>query len=110
MHLTKGQDVKMCGVRNDKLALFILNLMDPIRHLRHHLTIHFFRLQWGSANPELSKVQSFKAGVGQDIALHVPPSAAVPELPNDRPHQSPKQSHAEDHSEQIEATSGEDHC
>ena len=25
------------------------------------------------------------------------------------PHQSPKQSHAEDHTEQIEATSGEDH-
>ena len=36
--------------------------------------------------------------------------AAVPELPNDRPHKSPKQSHAEDHTEQIEATSGEDHC
>ena len=35
--------------------------------------------------------------------------AAVPELPNDQPHQSPKQSHAEDHTEQIEATSGEDH-
>ena len=35
--------------------------------------------------------------------------AAVPELPNNKPHQSPKQSHAEDHTEQIEATSGEDH-
>ena len=35
--------------------------------------------------------------------------AAVPELPNDQPHQSPKQSHAEDYTEQIEATSGEDH-
>ena len=35
--------------------------------------------------------------------------AAVPELPNDQSHQSPKQSHAEDHTEQIEATSGEDH-
>ena len=35
--------------------------------------------------------------------------AAVPELPNSKPHQSPKQSHAEDHTEQIEATSGEDH-
>ena len=35
--------------------------------------------------------------------------AAVPELPNNQPHQSPKQSHAEDHIEQIEATSGEDH-
>ena len=34
--------------------------------------------------------------------------AAVPEL-NNNPHQSPKQSHAEDHTEQIEATSGEDH-
>ena len=34
--------------------------------------------------------------------------AAVPELPNDAPHQPPKQSHAEDHTEQIEATSGED--
>ena len=31
---------------------------------------------------------------------------AVPELPNDRPHQSPKQRHAEDRTEQIEATSG----
>ena len=36
--------------------------------------------------------------------------AAVPELPDDRPHQSPKQSHAEDHTEQIEVTSGEDRC
>ena len=35
--------------------------------------------------------------------------AAVPELRNNKPHQSPKQSHAEDHTEQIEATSGEDH-
>ena len=35
--------------------------------------------------------------------------AAVPELPNDQPHQPPKQSHAEDHTEQIEATRGEDH-
>ena len=33
----------------------------------------------------------------------------MPELPNNKPHQSPKQSHAEDHTEQIEATSGEDH-
>ena len=30
--------------------------------------------------------------------------AAVPELPNNKPHQSPKQSHAEDHTEQTEAT------
>ena len=29
---------------------------------------------------------------------------AVPELPNDQPHQLPKQRHAEDRSEQIEAT------
>ena len=35
--------------------------------------------------------------------------AAVPELPNDQPHQSHKQSQAEDHAEQIEATSREDH-
>ena len=35
--------------------------------------------------------------------------AAVPELPNNKPHQSPKESHAEDHIEQIEATSGDDH-
>ena len=35
--------------------------------------------------------------------------AAVPELLNDEPHQSPEQSYAEDHTEQIEATSGEDH-
>ena len=35
--------------------------------------------------------------------------AAVPELPNDQPHQSPKQSYAEEHTEEIEATSGEDH-
>ena len=33
--------------------------------------------------------------------------AAVPELPNDQPHQPPKQSHAEDHTEQIDATSGD---
>ena len=30
--------------------------------------------------------------------------AAMPELPNNEPHQSTKQSHAEDHTEQIEAT------
>ena len=35
--------------------------------------------------------------------------AAVPELLNNKPHQSPKQGHAEDLTEQIEATSGEDH-
>ena len=35
--------------------------------------------------------------------------AAVPELPNDQPHQPPKQSHAEDHVEQNETASGEDH-
>ena len=35
--------------------------------------------------------------------------AAVPELPNEQPHQSPKQSHAEDYTEQIDATSEEDH-
>ena len=35
--------------------------------------------------------------------------AAVPELPNNKPHQSSTQSHAEDHTEQTEATSGEDH-
>ena len=35
--------------------------------------------------------------------------AAVQELPNDQPNQPPKQSHAEDHTEQIEATSVEDH-
>ena len=38
------------------------------------------------------------------------PPAAVPELPNDQPHQPPKQSHSEDYIEQIEAASGEDHC
>ena len=36
-------------------------------------------------------------------------TAAVPELTNNQPHQSPKRSHAEDHTEQIEATSAEDH-
>ena len=36
--------------------------------------------------------------------------AAVPELPNDQPHQPPKQSHAKDHNERIEAASEEDHC
>ena len=35
--------------------------------------------------------------------------SAVPEIPNDQPHQLPKKSHAEDHTEQIEVTSGEDH-
>ena len=35
--------------------------------------------------------------------------AAVPELPNDQPHQPPKQSQAEDHTEQIAATSGENY-
>ena len=35
--------------------------------------------------------------------------AAVPELPNNQLHQSLKQNIAEDHTEQIQATSGEDH-
>ena len=35
--------------------------------------------------------------------------AALPELPSNKPHQSPKQSNVEEHTEQIEATSGEDH-
>ena len=35
--------------------------------------------------------------------------AAVPELPNDQTHRSPKQNHVEDLTEQIKATSGEDH-
>ena len=35
--------------------------------------------------------------------------AAVPELPNDKPHQPPKQSHVEDDTEQTEATGKEDH-
>ena len=35
--------------------------------------------------------------------------AAVPELPNNKPHQSPKQNHAEDHTKQTKATSGENH-
>ena len=34
--------------------------------------------------------------------------AAMPELPNDQPHQPPKQSHAEDPTEQTDATGGED--
>ena len=38
-----------------------------------------------------------------------PSSVIMPELPNNKPHRSSKQSHAEDHTEQIEATSGEDH-
>ena len=36
--------------------------------------------------------------------------AAVPELPDDQPHQPPKQSHVEDHTEQTEVASGEDYC
>ena len=36
--------------------------------------------------------------------------AAVPELPNEQIHQPSKQSHAEDHTDQIETTSGEEHC
>ena len=34
-------------------------------------------------------------------------TSPVPELPNNKPHQSLKQSRAEDHTEQIEATSRE---
>ena len=48
----------------------------------------------------------------QSLVIKLPKKGdltAVPELPNNKPHQSPKQSHAEDHTEQIEATSGEDH-
>ena len=46
----------------------------------------------------------------QSLVITLPKKGnAVPELPNNKPHQSSKQSHAEDHTEQIEATSGEDH-
>ena len=48
----------------------------------------------------------------QSLVITLPPKrqlAAMPDLPNNKPDQSPKQSHAEDHTEQIEATSGEDH-
>ena len=34
---------------------------------------------------------------------------AVPEVPNDRPHQPSKQSNAEEHAEQIETASGDKH-
>ena len=50
--------------------------------------------------------------IDQVLSHHTPyemQPAAVPELPNNKPQQSPKQSHADDHSEQIAATSGEDH-
>ena len=50
------------------------------------------------ANP-VDPVLSHRTSKGRQLA-------AVPELPNDQPHQPPKQSHAEDHTEQIEATSG----
>ena len=46
--------------------------------------------------------------LGHNISQERRP-AAVPELPNDQPHQSPKLSRAEDHTEQTDATSGEDH-
>ena len=55
----------------------------------------------GMANP-------LDAVLGHHISQERQP-AAVPELPNNKPHQSPKQRHAEDHTEQIEAASGEDH-
>ena len=46
------------------------------------------------------------------LSHHISPNrepAAVPELPNDQPHQPPKQSHAGDLTEQIEVTSEEDY-
>ena len=54
--------------------------------------------EWGSMDPVLSHHTSQERQ----------PTTA-PELPNDQPHQPPKQSHAEDHTEQIKATSREDH-
>ena len=48
----------------------------------------------------------------QSLVIKLPKKGdltAVPELPNNKPHQSPKQSHAEDHNEENEATRGEDH-
>ena len=49
----------------------------------------------------------------QSLVITLPKNrqpAAVPELPNDQPHQSPKQSHAQDHTGQTDAINGEDHC
>ena len=41
----------------------------------------------------------------QSLVITLPKKGnAVPELPNNKPHQSSKQSHAEDHTEQIEVT------
>ena len=54
-------------------------------------------------------IQSLKKGKSAGVVIHHTSQesqpAAVPELLNNKPHQSPKQSHAEDHIEQIEATS-----
>ena len=47
-------------------------------------------------------------GLSHHISQEKQP-AAVPELPNNQPHQSSKQSHAEDHVEKLEAASGEGH-
>ena len=50
----------------------------------------------------------FDPVLGHHISQERQP-AAVPELPNDPPHQPPKQSYAKDHTAQAEATSVEEH-
>ena len=48
----------------------------------------------------------------QSLVITLPKKGNLQQCQNyqkDKPHQSPMQSHAEDHTEQIEATSGEDH-
>ena len=46
--------------------------------------------------------------LGHHTSRERQPAAGL-ELPNDQLHQTLGQSHAEDHTEQVEATSGEDH-
>ena len=45
----------------------------------------------------------------QSIVITLPKKGNLQQCQNYRTHQSPKQSHAEHHTEQVEATSGEDH-
>ena len=58
--------------------------------------------------PEFGAANSVGQVLGHYTSQERQP-AAVPEVPNDQPHQPPKQSHAEDHTEQTEVTSREDH-
>ena len=114
---TKDSQVEdlLCGAPScSEACVFFSNYRLRFRLLsaQYDLHHHFAWVADRSVVLILLHVAFLEKCVDQELIHHTSQErqpAAVPELPNDRPHQSLKQSHAEDHTEEIEATSGEAH-